>query len=117
MTIETDLMTALAAVAGGRVRMNETDEKTARPYVIVRLIDQQPLMTLQGYAGSTKSFFEFESWAETKSSAVTTKLAVQAAIDAVFSTLAGYREDPPESGFDPDSGLHMEPCRYSFWHA
>lgn len=116
MTIEEDVITAMAAVASGRVYPNEAPADAAYPLVIVRIIDAQPLMTLLGYAGHTKSVIDFESWADTRAAAVTTRLAVQAAIDAAFPTLGGVRESPDESGHDPEHEKFLEPCRYSFWH-
>lgn len=117
MTIESDIVTALSSVASGRVYPNAAPQDAAVPFVVYRLVDADPVNTLRGYAGATKSTFAFESWAATKSSAVTIRAAVQTAIDAVYATLAGFREPPGESGYDPETDQYMEPCVYSFWHS
>jgi hypothetical protein len=113
VSIESDVLSALSGVP--KVYPNAAPQDAAPPYVIYRT-QSEPLMTLQGYAGNTKVTFTFEAWAATKAAAMTKRNAVQTAIDAAFSTLAGYREPPEQdTGYDPELDVHMQACAYSFW--
>ncbi len=116
MTIESTIVSTLSSVASGRVYPSAAPQDAVTPIVIFRVVQIDPLMTLQGPTGDFKTTFMFESWASTLSSAVSTRASVQSALDGAFSTLGGYMEQPGEVNYDPDTDQHMAPCIYSFWH-
>lgn len=122
MTIHADIVTALAAVASGKVYPDAAPENVEPPLVIYRRIAYEPLMTLQGYAGQAKSTFLFECWAKPttattgKAAALTLAGQVQAAIDAgTFGSK--WREDVSGDQYDIETSELMEPVQYSFWHS
>lgn len=118
MTIEADIVTALAAVAGGRVFPEAAPEKYALPMVIYVADGHEPLMTLGGFEGTTKSTFTFECYGNTKAEALTTAVAVKAAIDAALTTTlkTGFRLPVSKDAYESTTMEFMEPVSYSFWH-
>lgn len=124
MSIQSDIVTALAAVAGGRVYpTGEVPEKAPLPLVTFRRTLHAPIMTLGGYEGTTNSVFVFECWGETtaivsaKQSSLDLATAVIAAIEAAAGLVNKYRIDVSGEDFDPETLETMEPVGYSFWHA
>lgn len=116
MSIETDIVTALASVASGRVYPDAAPQDAALPLVIIKRVSSEPLMTLQGYAGLTKSEFSFECWGSTKSSAVSTRDAVFTAIDAAAGLTIKTREQSGSEEYEPNTDQYAEVAQYSFWH-
>lgn len=124
MSIQSDIYTALAAVAGGRVfPAGEVPEGVPLPLVTYRRTLHAPIMTLGGYEGTTNSIFVFECWGETtatasaKQSALDVAAAVIAAIEAAAGLVRKYRTDVSGEDYDPETLETMEPVSYSFWHA
>jgi hypothetical protein len=117
MTIQTDIITALASVASGKVYPEAAPEDVAVPLVIYRRIAHEPLMTLQGYSGSTRSSFVFECWATTKQGALTLAASVITAIDAASPLTTKYRENVSGEDYESQYDQFVEPVQYSFWHA
>ena len=117
MSIQSDIVTALASVAGGRVYPEAAPEDAALPFVIYRRTLYEPVMTLTGYAGATRSAFMFECWATTKAVALSTAAAVQSAIEAAAPITTKYREPASGEDFEPASDQYVEPVAYTFWHA
>ncbi len=120
MTIYSDIVTALSAVAGGRVYpADDVPEGTgaAQSYVVFRNLAMEPLMTLQGYGGMTRSTFAFECWAPKKAAAIQLASDVRAAIDAASAVPLKYREPCAPDEYQPLSDQFMELVQYSFWHA
>lgn len=124
MSIESDVVTALATVAGGNVfPVGEVAEGTLPPLVAYRCVRRNPIMTLQGYAGITQSIFVFECWGK-KTDSKTAKQAsldlaadVVAALDAAVGISNKYREPVAGEEYDADVLELMEPVQYSLWHA
>ena len=123
MSIHSDIVTALAAIAGGRVYPDAAPENLAPPLVIYRRVGYEPLMTLQGYANLAKSTFVFECWAAptatvtAKAAALTLAGQVQAAIDAASGLASKWREPVSGDEYDIETLELMEPVQYSFWHS
>lgn len=118
MTIEADIVTALATVCSGRVFPEAAPEKYILPMVIYVGEGQEPLMTLGGFEGTTKSTFVFECYGNTKAEALTTAASVRAAIDAALLTTlkTGFRLPVNKDAYEPTTMEFMEPVSYSFWH-
>lgn len=114
MSIQSDITTALAAVASGQVYPDAAPEDAAMPFVVYRRIGYDPVMTLQGAADAARSTFVFESYATTLNGALTVAAAVVAAIVAAFP--GAYREPGDGEDYQPVVDAFMEPVTYSFWH-
>lgn len=112
MSLQSDLITALAAVAGGHVYPQAAPQDADFPFVIYKEIASEPLMTFAGYAGSTKTTVVLDCFATTKAAALALSGAVQTALDA-----SGFREPQPASDYEAQADVFMESVAYSFWHA
>jgi hypothetical protein len=112
MSVESDLVTALAAVAGGRVYPLAAPEKAAKPLVIYKP-QANPLVLLNGSIAAQRTLVVFECWGESFASAMSTATAVQAAIAA--SALRGVAVEAPEDGYDPQVDEYVRPVAYQFW--
>lgn len=117
MSIQSDVVTALAGIADDRVYPNEAPEKTEFPYVVFQRISHEPLMTLAGYAGVTKSTFMFECWAKTYAEAMDLAEDVRTAIEAAVAPVHKFREVGDPDDHEPAVGAYVEPVLFSFWHA
>jgi len=115
MSIQSQIVTALAAVAGGRVYPQAAPQDAAKPFVVYRTAASEPVMTVHGYAGLTRSQFVFDCWAGTALSALDTADAVRVALE--IPTLTWVRETAPENGYSPESDEFSESVTYSFWHS
>lgn len=115
MSIQTDIVTALASVAGGRVYPQVAPQDAVNPFVVYRIVGNEPLMTLQGYAGTTKYTVEFTSIAGTYAESLSTAGAVQSAITTAFP--GAFREPPPENQYIPEVDEYAESVTFSFWSA
>jgi hypothetical protein len=117
MSIQSDLKTALASVASGRVYTDAAPQDAVLPFVIFRRLSNEPLMLLNGYSGVTRSSFIFESWATTKSAALTTASAVATAIDSAAALNSRFREPISGDDYEPNTDQFVELVQYSFWHS
>jgi hypothetical protein len=134
MSIQSDIISALAGVAGNRVYPDAAPEGVTPPLVIVRRTLYEPLALLLGSSGIAKSTFTFECWGAkpsligqlttsqskmAKSSALATASEVKAAIiggtaGSPFRTY--FFEAVDGEDFDPQTLEMMEPVSASFWH-
>ena len=114
MSIQSDITTALAAVASGQVYPDAAPEAVDYPFVVYRRTAFEPIMTLQGPADNARSTFVFESYATTLAGALTLADAVIAAIVAAFP--GAWREAGDAETYEPVVDSFMEPVVYSFWH-
>lgn len=112
MSLESDVVTALAGVAGGRVYPLAAPEKAAKPFVVYKP-QANPLVLLNGSIAAHRTLMVFECWGETFASAMSTAAAVQSALAA--SSLRGVAVDPPEDGYDPQVDEYVRPVAYNFW--
>lgn len=117
--IHADIAAALLAGAVTRCYPDAAPEDTPPPLTIFRRTSYEPVMTLQGYAGTAKSIFVFENWDVTKLGAIARAAAVTVAIEAaVASTLPiQYREFASGESYEPQSAEYLEVISFSFWHA
>lgn len=114
--IHADVVLALAGVASGRVYPDVAPQDYSLPLVIYSRVSEEPLLTLAGYGGMTKSTFRFDCWGMTKQDALTTAEAVVAALESASGLPIAVRE--PASGEDVEPALEQftEPVQFSFWH-
>jgi hypothetical protein len=118
MTIQSDIVTALSAVASGKVYPEVAPQDAVVPLVIYRRVLYEPLTLIHSPVPvGARSSFVFECWAATKAGALTLAASVRSAIEATASfTDDCYLE--PVSGEDYESVTDefVEPVQYSFWH-
>ena len=114
MSIQSDITTALAAVASGAVYPDAAPQDAEYPFVVYRRTGFEPIMTLAGPATNGRSTFVFEAYATTLAGALTLAASVVAAIAAAFP--GAYREPADGEQYEPVVDAFMEPAVYSFWH-
>lgn len=112
MSIHTDLVTALAAVAGGRVYPQIAPENAAYPLVNYRVLNKTPLLAADNTTLATQYQIVFECWATSYASALSTAAAVRAAIAA--SALNFYAVDEPGEEYEAAADSFMEPVYFGF---
>lgn len=114
MSLQSDLMTALAAVAGGRVSPDISAEKTLYPLVNYRVLNREPIATIDGVVHATQWQIIFECWAKNYDDALATATAVRAAITA--SALNYYPISEPGEDYDAQVDSYMVPVYLGFLH-
>lgn len=112
MSFQTDLITALASVAGGRVYPNIAPENATYPLVNYRVLNKEPIATIDGVVHAIKYNVVFECWATSYSGALTTAASVRAAITA--STMTYYPTDEPGEDYEGTTDSFMEPVYFGF---
>jgi len=117
MSIQSDIKTALAAVASGRVYPEAAPDNAALPFVVYRKVAADPLMTLQGYAGQTRFTIVFDCWARTYAEAITLADQVRTAVEAAAALKPQYREPADPDVYEPSVDQFVEPVVYSIWHS
>ena len=117
MSIESDLYSVLSGLADGNVFIMAAPAQTQPPYVIYRVLEVDPIMTLQGPEGTSKFTIGFEAYGATFSEVKTLEDATKTAIDAAIATLSGWREPRLDDMYYPDLDEFMRPVVYSFWHS
>lgn len=121
MSIQSDIITALIGgspqVADGRVYPQAAPQNAALPLVVYRRVNSEPLMTLLGYAGTTKHIFVFECWASTYAAALSLADSVRGAIESAAALQPCYREQGDPDDYEPAVDQFVEPVLFSFWHS
>lgn len=123
MSIESDLVTALAGVASGNVfPVGEVAEGTLPPFVAYRCAKRIPVQTLEGVTVIVQSIFIFECWGVKTSSKSAKKASLDlaadviAALDADVTIANKFREPVSGEEYDDQVLELMEPVQYSLWH-
>jgi len=114
MSLQSDIVTALAAVASGKVYPQFVPADVDPPFVVYRIINKDPLQTLSSGTVLINSQVEFDCFSETYSGALTLAAAVKAAV--VASGLTYYESTSPGENYEPEVDIFMEPIFYGFWH-
>lgn len=123
MSIDTTIVTALAAVASGKVYpATGVPQGTVPPFVVYRRVARRELNTLMGVTGDVNSEYVFECWgkrtASANAKATSEALAsdVRAAIEASAALTPKYPIDVSAEEYEPETLELMEPVSYGFWH-
>ena len=117
MSIQSDIISALSAVASGRVYPQAAPQDAAMPFVIYRRLSQEPLTTIHSASVvATRSTFVFECYAETYAEALSTAETVRAAFLAASPTLDVYAVPSSGEEYAPAIDAYMEPVELGFWH-
>jgi len=114
MSLQSDLTTALAAVASGKVYVQFIEEDVALPFVVYRVASKEPLTTLDGTTQLRNSSVVFECYADSYAGALTLADSVRSAVTG--SGLTYYEESAPGEDYEPVVDTFMEPVYYGFWH-
>lgn len=114
MSLQSDLITVLATVAGGRVYPQIAPENSTYPLVNYRILNKQAVASIAGVVYATQYDVVFECWAATYAAALSTATAVRAAIEG--STLDFYAIPEPGEEYDQQADSFMEPVYYGFLH-
>lgn len=122
MSIQSDIVTALANVCGGRVYPSgEIPDDAPLPLVVFRRTTLNRVPTLGGYSGISISDFVFECWGE-KSETQSAKAVALATADAVRSAInASAIRDKWDlvlggEDYDAETLEEMEPVGFGFAH-
>lgn len=113
MSIHTDIVTALASVAGGRVYPNIAPAESTYPLVNYRVLNAERTVLLSGAVACTDYQIVFECWGNTFASAHATAEAVRGAVVASAVLDHSYIDEPGEE-FDATADKYMEPVYFSF---
>ena len=114
MSLQSDIVTALASVASGNVYPQFVPADIDPPFVVYRILSKDPLTTLSAGTVETNSVVEFDCYADTYSAALTLAGNVRTAITG--SGLTYYESTAPGENYEPDVDIYMEPVFYGFWH-
>lgn len=115
MSLQAALITALAGVAGGRVYPQMAPENTPYPLVNYRILNREPIASIDGTVIATDYLVVFECWAASYASAMSTSDAVRVAIRA--SGLVFVDTSEPAAEYDAAADSFMEPVYFQFIHA
>ena len=114
MSLQSDIMTALASLGANTVWPQAVPEDEDPPFVVYRILNKDPLTTLDNSNIDINSTVAFECYAETYSAAIALAASVKAAIKA--SNLTSYETTAPGEDYIPLIDGYMEPVFFGFWH-
>lgn len=115
MSLQSDIVSALSAVAGGRIYPQVAEQGAAKPFVVYRILSKDPAQKLGGKAGITNTSVVFDCWAETYAAAIALADQVRTAIDA--ASLISYEESASGEEYELQTDEFVEPVNYGFWHS
>lgn len=113
MSIHTDLVTALASVASGRVYPQIAPAEAIYPLVNYRILNTDRTITLDGAVACIEYQIVFECWAKTYAQSISTAESVRAAIIASAALDHSYMDEPGEE-FDSAGDMYMTPVYFGF---
>lgn len=115
MSLQSDIITALAGVAGGQVYPQYAPDDVEPPFVIYRILGKTPLTTLDDTETLIQFVVAFEGYAESYQEALTLSAAVVSAIE-VSGIDHYYKDSSPGDDYIPLIDGFMEPVFFGFWH-
>lgn len=80
-------------LVGGRFEYGYARQGTEYPYIILNVIDDQPVYTLTGEADISRITIQVDCWAQDTSELPTGKIQAQQIADAVRNRVSGYVGD------------------------
>lgn len=114
MSLQSEIVTALATVASGAIYPQFVPADVDLPFVVYRVVNKDPLVTLSDGSVETNYIVEFDCYDENYSDALTLAAAVRTAIG--LSSLVYYETNSPGEDYEPIIDVFMEPVFYGFWH-
>jgi hypothetical protein len=114
MSLQSDIMTALASLGSNKVWPQAVPEDVALPFVVYRVVNKSPLTTLNDSEDLVNTIISFESYADDYQSALTLSASVVTAIET--SGLTYYKTTAPGEDYIPLIDGYVEPVFFGFWH-
>jgi len=114
MSLQSDIVIALAGVASGKVFPQFVNADIDPPFVVYRISSKNPLQTIDGTVHQRNSTAIFECYAESYADALTLAASVRSAIEG--SSLIQYEDTAPGEDYVPEVDIFMEPVFYGFWY-
>lgn len=115
MTIEADIYTTLQGLVGGRCFPDVAPLTTVRPYITYTQIGGEAISYVENTLPSSKNGrFQVNVWADTRASASSTILLVEAAL-LTSSTFQARAVGAPSSGYEPDVPVYGSMQDFSIW--
>lgn len=114
MTIQQDLVVALAGVAGGRVYPQIAPDNPTAPFVVYSRVAGTPSNTLNDGRSIINSRFQIDCYERTYSGVQSLRSAVMGALDAWALRPVLLTETDV---FDDDVKLHRALIEISVWHS
>lgn len=115
MSVQSDLVTALSGVAGGRVGPWVESAGVTRPFVVYVPISSEPTRTLDGTLVAEQSTFDLLCVADTYAAALTLRDQVRTAVLAA-AALSAVEEAFSGSEYEFAVDVYVEGARFTFWH-
>ena len=113
MTVREDVVAALAGVAGDRVYPQVAPADAPLPFVVYRVLNEEPYGTLSGSVATTRYSFAFDCYADSLKGAEQLASDVETALEG--STLIAVRESSPGDEYEYPSDVFVESVYYSVW--
>jgi hypothetical protein len=114
MSFQSELMTAMSGVCGGRVYPNIAPEASSYPLVNYRILSKSPVVTIHSTVPAVDFTVIFECWGRTYASALDTADLVRAAV--IASGLDYSPMDEQGEDYEAQADSYMEPVYYTFLH-
>ena len=114
MSLQSDIITALATAGITNVYPQHVPADVDIPFIVYRVLSKSPTRTLNKTKHQTNSTVAFECYADDPAEAVTLASSVVTAIDA--SALVSYLDSSPGDDYEQMVAEYMEPVFFGFWH-
>lgn len=118
MSLQSDIVTALAGVAGGQVYPDAVPADIDKPYVVYLVRNETPESRLTGAVGLINFSVDFLCFQDTYNDSLTLAEAVRTAINAITPTATFMFFPRTSSGEDYNvpTDDYMVPVSFGFWH-
>lgn len=114
MSIQTDIMAALATLGPNKVWPQAVPEEIAPPFVVYRALSKEPVGSLDNSQMLARFIVAFECYADDFAGALS--LAAQVDTLMMASGMNVYRETMPGEDYIPLTDGFMEPVFVGIWH-
>lgn len=115
MSLQSDLKTLLSSVTEGKFYAQAAPEDIKAPFIVYRILNKEPLQTMEGDVEQTRYSVVFECYAAKYADA--TDLAEQVATIIEESSLISFRDSSPGEEYILDVDEFMEPVYVGIWHS
>ena len=115
MSLISELVTIMTAAGITAYYPEAVPEDIDLPFVVYRILNKDPLTTLNNSEDMNRFTMSFESYGASLAAAQTLSNSVKTAIEA--SGLIFYRESQPGEEYIQLIDGYMEPLFYGIWHS
>lgn len=112
--IAQDLVTTLAALAGGRLYPGVAPQDAIDPFMVYQLIAGVPQSDFDGASNLTNSRYQVDCYSRTKSTADTLAASVRSAMNgaSLFESVCVLQQDL----YEDEPRLYRVSMDFSIWH-